>query len=191
MKTDYIKKAYDGLTTESAESLLKIARNIFVPCSSIEHQQLLENNLVVISGDCLCVSPEGMDVLLEAADAFEASNPDALKKTRTATGVSDKMWADADMFKEIIEEHTSVKTVSVDRSNVDLKLTKRYNGVRLFEIRHAGTIRIFGYKVSEELLQKFIDVGAEVKVNGSNSYIDLKTSKENMQLMVNLVAGVA
>jgi hypothetical protein len=190
MKINYIKNACDVLTDESAENLLKIAREIFVPCSSINYQQLLDNNLVTISGDCLCVSSDGMGVLLEASDSFEEDNPEALKKTRTATGVSDKMWGDADTFKTIIEEYTPVKSVSVDRSNVDLKLKKRYNGVRLFEIRHAGTIRIFGYKIEEQLLQKFIGVGADVKVNGSNSYIDLKTSKENMQLMINLVAGV-
>lgn len=145
---------------------------------------LVKKGLVEKSGDGLVLSGEGTEIILNAANEFAAQNPQKVRNVRKPKGTTPEMHANMVKLQKLVETISEIKSVGENRSNLEIRLTKRLNGVRQFEIRRSGMIRVFGYKIPQNNLDKFTAIGASIKNKGANFYIDIETTDENMQKMV-------
>lgn len=197
-KLQYILKANDSLNEKTGSIIEVIAKNNFINAAGIREiltdwnaasinsniGVLIKKGLVEKSDDGLVLSEDGMEVIMKAADIFAADNPSKIRNTRKPRGVTEEMEKASEELVELASKEFAIKAVVENRSNLEIRLEKRVNGVRQFEIRRAGIIRIFGYKISDEQLEKYKAIGASIKSKGANFYIDIETSVENMKKMI-------
>ncbi|AKA62111.1 activator of middle transcription [Proteus phage vB_PmiM_Pm5461] len=191
-KLSYVLKASSELNEKTGAILLEVAKTNFIQAKDIREALpeissasinsnigvLIKKGFIEKSGDGLIATEQGTEVILKAADIFAEENPSKIKTTRKPRGVTEEMTKFAEKFKEI--SPFAIKGIFENRSNLELRLEKRVNGIRQFEVRHKGEMRVFGYKLSEELVEKYKSIGATVKFKGNNYYVDIKLTEENM-----------
>lgn len=191
-KLSYVLKANSELNEKTGAILLVVAKTNFLQAKDIREALpeisaasinsnigvLIKKGFIEKSGDGLVTTEQGTEVVLKAADIYAEENPSKIKSTRKPRGITQEMIDIADKMKEL--SPFAIKGIFENRSNLELRLEKRTNGIRQFEIRHKGEIRVFGYKLSEQLLEKYKAIGAEIKFKGNNYYVDIKLSEENM-----------
>jgi hypothetical protein len=192
-KITYIIKASENVLNEkTATILVHIIKNNFITSGEVREALaddysaavvnsnigvLIKKNLIEKSGDGLVATGEAMDLVQKAADLFASENaPEMLekRKTRSARGVTPEMVELAELTKTSLEERIEIKEIAENRSNLEVRLVKRTMGVRQFEIRRDGSMRIFGYNMTEKEIKVFTSIGFDVKVKtgGKNTYID-------------------
>lgn len=198
-KLEFVIKANDNLNEKTASILMVVAKNNFIDASGIRENLpemsaasansnigvLVKKGFIEKSDNGFVLTEAGQQVVLDAADLFAKANPTKIRNTRKPKGVSDEMREMSESFKTKIEAlGVDVKDVVENRSNLEIRLEKRLNGIRQFEVRHVGTIRIFGYKIPQTTLDKLTAAGAEIKNKGVNFYIDMEASEDNMTKMI-------
>lgn len=191
-KLSYILKANSELNEKTGAILLEVAKTNFIQAKDIREALpeissasinsnigvLIKKGFIEKSGEGLVTTEQGIEIILKAADIFAEENPSKIKTTRKPRGITEEMRETANKMKEILP--FDIKGIFENRSNLELRLEKRINGIRQFEIRHSGVIRVFGYKLSDGLVEKYKSIGAEVKFKGNNYYVDIKITEENM-----------
>lgn len=199
-KIDFIMQANSELNEKTASILMVVAKNNFIDAAGIREKLpeissasansnigvLVKKGFIEKSDTGFVLTENGQQVILDAADLNAKANPTKIRNTRKPKGVSEEMKTLSETFKGLIEEveGVTIKEVAENRSNLEIRLEKRLNGIRQFEVRHAGIIRIFGYKIPQGTIDKLVAAGATVKNKGVNFYIDMETTEENMVKMI-------
>lgn len=198
--TYIIKASNDTLNEKTAAILVHVIKNNF--CTSADVREalaetlnassvnsnigvLLKKGLIEKSGDGLMATGEAMDIVQAAAVLHaEENKPELLtkRKTRSARGVTSEMTEMAELVKSLIEDRIEVKEIAENRSNLEVRLAKRTLGIRQFEVRRDGTLRIFGYNMKDADAKVFTSLGYETKfkVGGKNTYIDFPNVTKDM-----------
>lgn len=199
--TYIIKASEDSLNEKTAAILIQIAKKNFITSSELREVLaetlsgssvnsnigvLIKKGFIEKSGDGLVITGEAQDIISKAATIYaEENKPELLKerKTRSARGVTDDMEKDIEFIKEIIKDKFEIKTVETNRSNMGVVLEKRLsNGIRKFEVMRNGIFRIFGYKVSKDILDILESKGMTYRIaSNGNAYIDIKRTQEVMK----------
>lgn len=207
-KVSYIIKASeDSISENAAKVFVAVAKKDFITASEI--REALENELapgsinsnigvlskkglVEKSGEGYIITGEGQDVLSKAAEIYAAENaPELLEKrnTRKARPITEGMEADKDFMMNLLKEHESIFTIKrldTYRSNYIANLEKRTFGIRSFEVSNKGNFRISGYKMTDEQLKHFTDLGMSAKVSANgNVYLDIKRTQDNIETIIN------
>lgn len=198
--TYIIKASNDVLNEKTAEILVHVIKNNFVTSAQVREALedqfnasvvnsnigvLLKKGLIEKSGDGLMATGEAMDIVQAAAVLHaEENKPELLtkRKTRSARGVTSEMTEMAELVKSLIEDRIDVKEIAENRSNLEVRLAKRTLGIRQFEVRRDGTLRIFGYNMKDSDAKVFTSLGYETKfkVGGKNTYIDFPNVTKDM-----------
>lgn len=208
-KVTYIVKASnDVLNEKTAAILVQVVKKNYITSAEIREilaetlnastvnsniGVLLKKGFIEKSEDGLIATGEAMDVIQAAADLFAAENaPEMLtkRKTRSARGVTSEMTELADAVKAGLEERIELNGIVENRSNLEVRLAKRTMGVRQFEIRRDGSMRIFGYNMADSEVKVFTSTGydVKVKVGGKNTYIDFpNVTAEIVSIVTNLM----
>lgn len=200
-KIAYIIKASNNVLNEKTTAILvHVLKNNFITSAEVREALedqfsasvvnsnigvLIKKGMIEKSGEGLIATGEAMDIVQAAAVLHAEENaPEMLtkRKTRSARGVTSEMSEMAELVKSLIEDRIDVKEIAENRSNLEVRLTKRTNGVRQFEIRRDGTMRIFGYNMKDNEVKLFTSLGYEVntKVGGKNTYIDFPNITKDM-----------
>lgn len=198
--TYIIKASNDVLNEKTASILIQVIKNNYITSAEIRDLLsetmnassvnsnigvLLKKGLIEKSEDGLIATGEAMDIIQAAAVLHaEENKPELLqkRKTRSARGVTEEMSKMAEEVKTLLEARVDVKGIIENRSNLEVQLVKRTNGVRQIEIRRDGSLRIFGYNMSETESKVFTSLSADVKfkVGGKNTYIDFPNITSEM-----------
>ncbi|UPW42365.1 middle transcription regulatory protein [Salmonella phage CF-SP2] len=207
--TYIIKASNDVLNEKTASILVKVAKQDFVTSAELREQLedkmtassvnsnigvLIKKGLIEKSGDGLVITGEAQDIISNAAVLYAQENaPELLEKrnTRKARPITGDMEADKDFMMELLgtkEELFKIKKLDVYRSNFIAVLEKRTFGIRSFEVSNKGNFRISGYKMTEEQVKHFEDLGmiAKHSKNG-NVYLDIVRTQENIETIINSV----
>lgn len=206
--TYIIKASNDVLNEKTAAILIQVVKKNYITSAEIREilaetlnastvnsniGVLLKKGFIEKSEDGLIATGEAMDVIQAAADLFAAENaPEMLtkRKTRSARGVTSEMTELADAVKAGLEERIELSGIVENRSNLEVRLAKRTMGVRQFEIRRDGSMRIFGYNMADSEVKVFTSTGydVKVKVGGKNTYIDFpNVTAEIVSIVTNLM----
>lgn len=206
--TYIIKASNDVLNEKTAAILVYVIKNNFVTSAQVREALedqfnssvvnsnigvLIKKGLIEKSGDGLVATGEAMDIVQAAAVLHAEENaPEMLtkRKTRSARGVTSEMTEMAELIKSLIEDRIEVKEIAENRSNLEVRLAKRTLGIRQFEVRRDGTLRIFGYNMKDVDSKVFIDLGYETKfkVGGKNTYIDFpNVTSEMIAIIANVL----
>lgn len=189
--TYIIKASNDVLNEKTAAILVQVVKKNYITSAELRDALaetinassvnsnigvLIKKGLIEKSVDGLIVTDEGMDIVNKAADIYASEEKPELtkvRKTRSARGVTSEMTTMADEVKLAMEEASfEVKEIAENRSNLEVRLTKRTKGVRQIEVRRDGKVRIFGYNMEESLVKAFETAGFATKIGGKNVYID-------------------
>lgn len=208
-KVTYIIKASNNtLNEKTAAILIHVIKNNF--CTSAQVREalaetlnassvnsnigvLLKKGLIEKSGDGLVATGEAMDIVQAAAVLHaEENKPEMLekRKTRSARGVTDTMKELAELVKDSLADKIDIKEIAENRSNLEVRLAKRTLGIRQFEIRRDGTMRIFGYNMKADDIKLFTSLGYDVKtkIGGKNTYIDFpNVTAEIISIVTNVL----
>lgn len=195
--TYIIKASNDTLNEKTAAILVQVVKNNFITSAEIREALaetlnassvnsnigvLIKKGMIEKSGDGLVATGEAMDIIQAAAVLHAEENaPEMVKprKTRSARGVTEEMTKLAEQVKAaLVEAEFEVKEIAENRSNLEVRLTKRTNGIRQIEVRRDGSFRIFGYNMNEDFAKKFVTDGFTLKVGGKNTYIDFAQATE-------------
>lgn len=210
-KVTYIIKASENVLNEkTAAILVHIVKNNFVTSAQVREAMvetlnassvnsniggLIKKGMIEKSGDGLIATGQAMDLIQKAADLFAAENaPEMLtkRKTRSARGVTESMQIFAEFTEKLLKSiDVEVKEIAENRSNLEIRLTKRTKGIRQIEIRRDGSIRIFGYNMDETFAKSFSEVSPEftTKIGGKNIYVDCKNiTNEIIQATISHIA---
>ncbi|MCO0615412.1 hypothetical protein M8756_19270, partial [Lutimaribacter sp. EGI FJ00015] len=184
-KVIYIVKASENSISENAANvLIVVAKKDFITSSEVRDiladklsaasvnsniGVLIKKGLIEKSGDGLIVSAEGQEIINQAAVIYAEENaPELLEKrnTRKARPITDQMEADKNLMMELLatkDNLFTIKKLDVYRSNFIAVLEKRTFGIRSFEVSNKGNFRISGYKMTEEQVKHFEDLGMVAK----------------------------
>lgn len=187
-----IEQSSTPLTTEQAQILIDLCGKGYVECSNENADYLVEQNLLFRSENKVIVSDLGDELLESSAVKYlEEQAPDKLERKvkRKPREISAELTEMCEYAKTIIEQEFDVKEVVTYCSNYHIKLKKRTLGIRQFELTNLNEFRVFGYKVSDEIIAKMQSIGAKIKIGGNNAYIDITLSKENIILVINTLVG--
>ncbi|ANA49602.1 MotA-like activator of middle period transcription [Salmonella phage vB_SnwM_CGG4-1] len=207
--TYIIKASNDVLNEKTASILVKVAKQDFITSAELREQLedkmtassvnsnigvLIKKGLVEKSGDGLVITGEAQDIISNAAVLYAQENaPELLEKrnTRKARPITGDMEADKDFMMELLgtkEELFKIKKLDVYRSNFIAVLEKRTFGIRSFEVSNKGNFRISGYKMTEEQVKHFEDLGMTAKHSkNGNIYLDIARTQENIETIINSV----
>lgn len=206
--TYIIKASNDVLNEKTAAILVQVAKNNFITSAQIRENLaeemnassvnsnigvLIKKGFIEKSEDGLIASSEGMNIIMAAADLYAAEvKPELTKarKTRSARGVTDTMTEMAELVKTSLENKVDIKEIAENRSNLEVRLVKRTMGIRQFEIRRDGSMRIFGYNMTADDTKQFENLGytVNVKVGGKNTYIDFpNVTKDIIEIVTNVM----
>ena len=207
--TYIIKASEDALNEKTAAILVQVAKKDFI--TSAELREILEETmnagsvnsnigvlikkgLIEKSGDGLIVSAEGQEIINQAAVIYAEENaPELLEKrnTRKARPITDQMEADKNLMMELLatkDNLFTIKKLDVYRSNFIAVLEKRTFGIRSFEVSNKGNFRISGYKMTEEQVKHFEDLGMVAKHSkNGNVYLDIPRTQENIENIIHAV----
>lgn len=158
---------------------------------------LLKKELIERSGDGYIITEAGETIVMDAAALWKANQPaetsptvEKKKGSRKAREITPEMTSRMERISKLVEEKIGLKAVEIYRQNYQIIFAKRTaEGYRKFEVLNNGKFRIFGYKVAEDKLNMFREIGAEVKVGGSNTYIDIEQTDENIAKMMTIAVG--
>ncbi|QEA10753.1 MotA-like activator of middle period transcription [Enterobacter phage vB_EhoM-IME523] len=190
--TYIIKASNDVLNEKTAAILVQVVKKNYITSAEVREALvetmnassvnsnigvLIKKGLIEKSGDGLIATGEAMDIVQAAADLFASENaPEMLtkRKTRSARGVTDTMKELADLVVAGLDGRIDLKEIRENRSNLEIQFVKRTLGIRQIEIRRDGSLRIFGYNMSDKDAKIFTSLGYDVKfkVGGKNTYID-------------------
>lgn len=203
-KIEAIAKVLNNASiSENATSVfIQVAKKAFITASeiadSVEMNKnavysnvgvLIKKGLIEKSGDGYVTTENGDAILVEAAEMWKAAQPkdetpkvEKKKGTRKAREITDEMTSNVEMVQRLLcnlgIEH---KEAVINRQNYEITLKKRHaDGYRKFEILNRGVFRIVGYRVSEETINKFKDIGCEIKQGPANCYIDIEATEKNI-----------
>lgn len=206
--TYIIKASNDVLNEKTAAILVQVAKTNFITSAQIRENLaeemnassvnsnigvLIKKGFIEKSEDGLIASSEGMNIVMAAADLYAAEvKPDLVKtrKTRSARGVTPAMEVMAELVKTSLENKIDIKEIAENRSNLEVRLAKRTLGIRQFEIRRDGSMRIFGYNMKEDDIKMFTSLGYDStsKVGGKNVYIDFpNVTSDIVEIVTNLM----
>lgn len=209
-KVIYIVKAAENAISENAATvLIAVAKKNFITSAEVRENLeeklsaasvnsnigvLIKKNLIEKSGDGLVITGEGQEIINQAAVIYAEENaPELLEKrnTRKARPITDQMEADKNLMMEILEtksELFKIKKLDVYRSNFIAVLEKRTFGIRSFEVSNKGNFRISGYKMEEEVVKHFQDLGMTAKTSkNGNIYLDISRTQENIENIIHAV----
>ena len=209
-KVIYIVKASENSISENAANvLIVVAKKDFITSSEVREVLadklsaasvnsnigvLIKKGLIEKSGDGLIVSAEGQEIINQAAVIYAEENaPELLEKrnTRKARPITDQMEADKNLMMELLatkDNLFTIKKLDVYRSNFIAVLEKRTFGIRSFEVSNKGNFRISGYKMTEEQVKHFEDLGMVAKHSkNGNVYLDIPRTQENIENIIHAV----
>lgn len=204
--TYIIKASNDVLNEKTSAILIQVAKQKFITSAEVRENLaetlnassvnsnigvLIKKGFIEKSGEGFITTILADDTLAQAAQIYaEENTPELVKprKTRKAREISADMEAFKDHLLKTVSEKFAVKDVELYRSNYMVRLEKRHEGIRIFEIRNKGEFRITAYKASEEMTQKLVDAGMTVKVGSScNAYFDIECTTANIDMIVGLI----
>ncbi|AWD90427.1 MotA-like activator of middle period transcription [Erwinia phage Cronus] len=202
--TYIIKASKDSVSENAANVLIVIAKQNFISSAEVREKLeetlsassvnsnigvLIKKGLIEKSGEGLIITAEATDLLNEAARIYaEENKPELVKerKTRKPRGLTEDMKADMEFLKAMVKEKFEVKSVTEDRSNYLVNVNDKKNGIRRFEVLNRGIFRVGGYKVPQETLDMLEAAGMTYRIGGSNAYIDMPLTRDNMTKIVAL-----
>ncbi|QBX32668.1 MotA [Aeromonas phage Asfd_1] len=156
---------------------------------------LVDYDLVTSENGCMLTTNFGDEMLIAAAEMW-ASNTDVEPKkargVRKAREVSQEMTDFMEYAKAKIEKVFAVREVSINRSNYEIILEKRPKaGYRQFQVLNRNMFRIFGYKIPQFALDEFKRIGCEYREAGSNVYVDIACTTENIDAVLEMAFEIA
>ena len=207
--TYIIKASENALNEKTAAILVKIAKSDFITAAQLRDDLaetlnassvnsnigvLIKKGFVEKSGDGLIITGEAQDVISNAAVIYAQENaPELLEKrnTRKARPITSDMESDKDFMMDLLktkENLFTIKKLDVYRSNFIAVLEKRTFGIRSFEVSNKGNFRISGYKMTEEQVKHFEDLGMVAKHSkNGNVYLDIPRTQENIENIIHAV----
>lgn len=207
--TYIIKASNDVLNEKTAAILVQVVKKNYITSAEVREALaetmnassvnsnigvLIKKGLIEKSGDGLIVSAEGQEIINQAAVIYAEENaPELLEKrnTRKARPITDQMEADKNLMMELLatkDNLFTIKKLDVYRSNFIAVLEKRTFGIRSFEVSNKGNFRISGYKMTEEQVKHFEDLGMVAKHSkNGNVYLDIPRTQENIENIIHAV----
>ncbi|UYD57560.1 middle transcription regulatory protein [Aeromonas phage B614] len=199
-----------GISANASSVFIEVAKKAFITASEIAQNTemnknavysnigvMLKKGLIEKSGDGYATTEDGDVILVEAAQMWKDAQPapevpvvEKKKGSRKAREITPEMTSLMEQISALVEENIGLKAVEIYRQNYQIIFAKRTTeGYRKFEVLNNGKFRIFGYKVAEDKLEAFKDVGAEIKVGGSNTYIDIEQNAVNIAKVMQIAVG--
>lgn len=199
-----------GISANASSVFIEVAKKAFITASEIAQNTemnknavysnlgvMLKKGLIEKSGDGYATTEDGDVILVEAAQMWKDAQPapevpvvEKKKGSRKAREITPEMTSLMEQISALVEENIGLKAVEIYRQNYQIIFAKRTaEGYRKFEVLNNGKFRIFGYKVAEDKLEAFKDVGAEIKVGGSNTYIDIEQNAVNIAKVMQIAVG--
>ncbi|UYD59545.1 middle transcription regulatory protein [Aeromonas phage avDM5] len=198
-----------GISANASSVFIEVAKKAFITASEIAQNTemnknavysnigvMLKKGLIEKSGDGYATTEDGDVILVEAAQMWKAAQPveevkvEKKKGTRKSREITAEMTSLMEKISALVEENIGLKAVEIYRQNYQIIFSKRTaEGYRKFEVLNNGKFRIFGYKVAEDKLEAFRQVGAEIKVGGSNTYIDIEQNEVNIAKVMQIAVG--
>lgn len=199
-----------GISANASSVFIEVAKKAFITASEIAQNTemnknavysnigvMLKKGLIEKSGDGYATTEDGDVILIEAAQMWKDAQPapevpvvEKKKGSRKAREITPEMTSLMEQISALVEENIGLKAVEIYRQNYQIIFAKRTTeGYRKFEVLNNGKFRIFGYKVAEDKLEAFKDVGAEIKVGGSNTYIDIEQNAVNIAKVMQIAVG--
>lgn len=200
----------NGISANASSVFIEVAKKAFITASEIAQNTemnknavysnigvMLKKGLIEKSGDGYATTEDGDVILVEAAQMWKDAQPapevpvvEKKKGSRKAREITPEMTSLMEQISALVEENIGLKAVEIYRQNYQIIFAKRTTeGYRKFEVLNNGKFRIFGYKVAEDKLEAFKDVGAEIKVGGSNTYIDIEQNAVNIAKVMQIAVG--
>ncbi|APU02036.1 transcriptional regulator of middle promoters [Aeromonas phage L9-6] len=198
-----------SISDNATQIFIQVAKKAFITVSEIAESVEMNKNavysnigvmikkeLIEKSGDGYITTEAGDAILVEAAEMWKAAQPveevkvEKKKGTRKSREITAEMTILMEKISALVEENIGLKAVEIYRQNYQIIFSKRTaEGYRKFEVLNNGKFRIFGYKVAEDKLEAFRQVGAEIKVGGSNTYIDIEQNEVNIAKVMQIAVG--
>ncbi|AAQ81553.1 motA [Aeromonas phage 31] len=198
-----------SISDNATQIFIQVAKKAFITVSEIAESVEMNKNavysnigvmikkeLIEKSGDGYITTEAGDAILVEAAEMWKAAQPveevkvEKKKGTRKSREITAEMTGLMEKISALVEENIGLKAVEIYRQNYQIIFSKRTaEGYRKFEVLNNGKFRIFGYKVAEDKLEAFRQVGAEIKVGGSNTYIDIEQNEVNIAKVMQIAVG--
>lgn len=186
---------YSQLELSYARILMMCAKKNFIEVDGLNVDVLLDKDYIEIIDGKMSLTDEGMFTILCAADVFAADKaPKMLEKrnTRKAREMSPEMDLDRDFIIGLLKDtEYVVSKVDIDRSNYNIVLEKRTNGIRMFEVSNKNNLRVWGYKMEPRFIKMFESIGCASKVaKNGNVYLDIPRTSENMTNVIDMVKSL-
>lgn len=200
-----------GISANASSVFIQVAKKAFITASEIAQNTemnknavysnigvMLKKGMIEKSGDGYATTVEGDEILVQAAQMWKDAQPKdetpvvekKKKGARKAREITPEMTSLMEQISKLVEENIGLKAVEIYRQNYQIIFAKRTaEGYRKFEVLNNGKFRIFGYKVAEDKLEAFKAVGAEIKVGGSNTYIDIEQTNVNIAKVMQIAVG--
>ncbi|APU02287.1 transcriptional regulator of middle promoters [Aeromonas phage Riv-10] len=198
-----------SISDNATQIFIQVAKKAFITVSEIAESVEMNKNavysnigvmikkeLIEKSGDGYITTEAGDAIMVEAAEMWKAAQPveevkvEKKKGTRKSREITAEMTSLMEKISALVEENIGLKAVEIYRQNYQIIFSKRTaEGYRKFEVLNNGKFRIFGYKVAEDKLEAFRQVGAEIKVGGSNTYIDIEQNEVNIAKVMQIAVG--
>ncbi|UOX40372.1 middle transcription regulatory protein [Aeromonas phage AhFM11] len=192
-------KAYFNVFNKQAyihefETLCAVASQPFLQNNDYT-VRLVDDGLVTSENGCMLTTHKGDELLVVAAELWASGSEVTPKKergVRKAREVSQEMTDFMEYAKSKIEKVFVVREVAINRSNYEIILEKRPKaGYRQFQVLNRNVFRIFGYKIPQFALDEFKRIGCEYREAGSNVYVDIACTIENIDAVLEMAFEIA
>lgn len=169
-----------GLNEKESLELFQLHKGpvFFKSTNTAEFDTLLEMNYVIPTGSKFMISEKGLDVILEAIEAYAKTQPLKDRPSRART-IREEMTEHMEFIYANI--NIPLKEVIIDRSNYIIHFHERTKCVRWLEVRNAGEFRLSCYKMDQSEIDKLANLGMTYRQVNHVTWMDIPCNIENIQ----------